>query len=205
LCLPQWTVLKLRLARLGCTPQLQLSSIPQTGIVALKSAKGTEKTKLVAALTQDSPKLLAVTNLISLARNLAERLLDRQGRAASYRGDLDRAKGTYISASGYATRLTTCLPSLLAINPDQFQGCDLVLDEAVQLVRCLIESSICNQDGKRPALLARLEELLKVAGRVILADADLDDATLNGCVAKNSSHAISGVNRSQSLKFFYYA
>jgi len=26
-----------------------------------------------------------------------------------------------------------------------------------------------------------------------------------GCVAKNSSHAISGVNRSQSLKFFYYA
>jgi len=159
--------------------QLHLSSIPQTGIVALKSAKGTEKTKLIAALTQDSPKLLAVTNLISLARNLAERLTDREGRAASYRGDLDRAKGTYISASGYATRITTCLPSLLAINPDQFQGCDLVLDEAVQLVRCLIESSICNQDGKRPALLARLEELLKVAGRVILADADLDDATLN--------------------------
>ena len=159
--------------------QLHLPSIPQTGIVALKSAKGTEKTKLIAALTQDSPKLLAVTNLISLARNLAERLTDRQGRAASYRGDLDRAKGTYISASGYATRITTCLPSLLAIDPDQFQGCDLVLDEAVQLVRCLIESSICNQDGKRPALLARLEELLKAAGRVILADADLDDATLN--------------------------
>jgi len=159
--------------------QLNLSSIPQTGIVALKSAKGTEKTKLIAALTQDSPKLLAVTNLISLARNLAERLIDREGRAASYRGDLDRAKGTYISASGYATRITTCLPSLLAIDPDQFQGCDLVLDEAVQLVRCLIESSICNQDGKRPALLARLEELLKAAGRVILADADLDDATLN--------------------------
>ena len=159
--------------------QLHRSSIPQTGIVALKSAKGTEKTKLIAALTQDSPKLLAVTNLISLARNLAERLTDREGRAAHYRGDLDRAKGTYISASGYATRITTCLPSLLAIDPDQFRGCDLVLDEAVQLVRCLIESSICNQDGKRPALLARLEELLKAAGRVILADADLDDATLN--------------------------
>ena len=159
--------------------QLHLPSIPQTGIVALKSAKGTEKTKLIAALTQDSPKLLAVTNLISLARNLAERLLDREGRATHYRGDLDKAKGTYISASGYATRITTCLPSLLAIDPDQFQGCDLVLDEAVQLVRCLVESSICNQDGKRPALLARLEELLKVAGRVVLADADLDDATLN--------------------------
>ena len=159
--------------------QLHLPSIPQTGIVALKSAKGTEKTKLIAALTQGSPKLLAVTNLISLARNLAERLVDRTGRAAHYRGDLDRAKGTYISASGYATRITTCLPSLLAIDPDQFRGCDLVLDEAVQLVRCLIGSSICNQDGKRPALLARLEELLKVAGRVILADADLDDATLN--------------------------
>ena len=36
---------------------------------------------------------------------------------------------------------------------------------------------------------------------------DLSDAKLEraGCVAKNSSHAISGVNRSQSLKFFYYA
>jgi hypothetical protein len=158
--------------------QLHLPSIPQTGIVALQSAKGTEKTKLMVALTQDSPKLLAITNLISLARNLAERLLDREGRAAHYRGDLDRAKGSYISPSGYATRLTTCLPSLLVIDPEQFRGCDLVLDEAVQLVRCLIQSSICNQDGKRPALLARLEELLKAAGRVILADADLDDATL---------------------------
>ncbi len=158
--------------------QLPLPSLPQTGIVALKSAKGTEKTKLIVALTQDSPKLLAITNLISLARNLAERLVDQEGRTAHYRGDLDRAKGSYISASGYATRITTCLPSLLAIDPEQFRGCDLVLDEAVQLVRCLIQSSICNQDGKRPALLARLEELLKAAGRVILADADLDDATL---------------------------
>jgi len=43
----------------------------------------------------------------------------------------------------------------------------------------LMGYTICNQNGKRPALLARLEELLRVAGRVILADADLDDATLS--------------------------
>jgi hypothetical protein len=158
--------------------QLSLESLPQTGIIALKSAKGTEKTKLIAALTQDSPKLIALTHLIALARNLAQRLTDRQGHAAGYRGDLDKANGNYISSAGYTRRITTCLPSLLAISPELFRGCDLVLDEAVQLVRCLIESSICNQDGKRPALLARFEELLKVAGRVIVADADLDDATL---------------------------
>gem|GEM_PF-6706186 len=33
----------------------------------------------------------------------------------------------------------------------------------------------------------------------------LCEQSQTGCVAKNSSHAISGVNRSQSLKFFYYA
>ena len=39
-------------------------------------------------------------------------------------------------------------------------------------------SSTCAKEGKRPALLARFRELLQVARRVVVADADLDNATL---------------------------
>jgi hypothetical protein len=54
-----------------------------------------------------------------------------------------------------------------------------VLDEAVQLVRHLLTSATCARDGKRPALLARFRALVQHAKRVIVADADLDNATLH--------------------------
>ena len=54
-----------------------------------------------------------------------------------------------------------------------------MLDEVVQVIRHLLTSSTCAKDGKRPALLARLRELVRVARRVIVADADLDNATLH--------------------------
>jgi hypothetical protein len=48
----------------------------------------------------------------------------------------------------------------------------------VQLVRHLLTSTTCAHDGKRPALLARFRMLVKHARRVLVADADLDNATL---------------------------
>ena len=71
------------------------------------------------------------------------------------------------------------MDGLLSLDPNHFAGGDLVLDEAVQLVRHLLTSSTCARDGKRPALLARFRALVKHAKRVLLADADLDDATLH--------------------------
>jgi hypothetical protein len=67
----------------------------------------------------------------------------------------------------------------LAIDPEKFRGCDLVIDEVVQVIRHLLTSSTCAKDGKRPALLARFRQLIQVARRVIVADADLDNATLH--------------------------
>ena len=69
--------------------------------------------------------------------------------------------------------------ALLSLDPNHFAGGDLVLDEAVQLVRHLLTSSTCARDGKRPALLARFRALVKNAKRVLIADADLDNATLH--------------------------
>ncbi|MBD1847012.1 DUF3854 domain-containing protein [Cyanobacteria bacterium FACHB-63] len=151
------------------TPTLRsidVSRIPDTGIVALSSCKGSEKTKLIAQLTQDSEKLVSLSALVSLGRNLANSL------KAEFWNDLGGVLRD-------VERLSLCVPSLLAIgNLSKFQDCDLVIDEVTSVTRFLLESSICNKDGKRPLLLAALQELIQGAKRILIADADLDDATL---------------------------
>ena len=156
---------------------LQPESIPDQGIIAISSAKGTGKTKLIGSLiqavnTEDEPVLLA-GHRIALMRNLCSRM------GVDYRGDLDKVNGEFITAGGYTLRVGFVVDSLLAINPEKFRGCDLVIDEVVQVLRHLLTSSTCNKDGKRPALLARLHQLIQVARRVIIADADLNNAAIH--------------------------
>jgi Domain of unknown function (DUF3854) len=152
---------------------LELASLPESGIIGITSAKGTGKTKFIKSVVAEPEKVLSATHRIALGRNLCARL------GLNWRGDLDKLKGNFISGSGYTLRVGFCVDSLLAIDPEKFRGCDLVLDEAVQVVRHLLTSSTCARDGKRPALLARFRELIQVAQRVIAADADLDNATLS--------------------------
>ena len=102
-------------------------------------------------------------------RNLCERC------GVDYRGDLDKQGGRFITGSGYTLRVGTCVDSLLAIDPNAFEGCDLVLDEVCQALRHLRTSSTCNLQGNRPVLLSRFRQLIQAARRVIIADADLDD------------------------------
>ena len=152
--------------------QLDPAQLPTDGIVALCSPKGTGKTKLLAALLAGLKSVLSLTHRIALGRNLCART------GLDYRGDLDKVNGLYLSPSGYTLRLGSCVDGLLSLDPKHFSGCDLVLDEAVQLVRHLLTSTTCARDGKRPALLARFRALVKNAKRVLVADADLDNATL---------------------------
>ncbi len=147
------------------TPQ----TMPQQGILAIAAAKGTGKTNLINSLIASQPKALLAGHRISLMRNLCERC------GVNYRGDLDKQDGRFITGSGYTLRVGTCVDSLLAIDPQSFSGCDLVLDEVCQVLRHLLTSSTCNQQGKRPVLLTRFRQLLQAARRVIIADADLDD------------------------------
>jgi Domain of unknown function (DUF3854) len=152
---------------------LKLESLPESGIIGIASAKGTGKTKFINSLEEEVEKVLSATHRIALGRNLCSRL------GLNWRGDLDKLKGDFINGSGYTLRVGFCVDSLLAIAPEKFRGCDLVLDEAVQVIRHLLTSSTCARDGKRPALLARFRELIQVARRVIAADADLDNNTLS--------------------------
>ncbi len=147
--------------------------IPKTGIVALQSAKGTGKTKAIAAIVAGTDKLALLGHRVSLVRNLCKVM------NADFKGDIDMADGQFITDSAYSARVGACVDSLLAFDPRQFVDCDLVIDEVEQVLRHLISGSTCNKDGKRPALLARLHILVKVARRVIVADADLSDISLN--------------------------
>jgi len=152
---------------------LDLQPLPEEGIVALCSPKGTGKTKWIAQQVEGLGKVLSAGHRRSLQRSLGERL------KLDYIGDLDKVNGEFISGSAYTLRVSFVVDSLLAIDPEQFRGCDLVIDEVVQVIRHLLISSTCAKDGKRPALLARLRQLIRAARRIIVADADLDNATLH--------------------------
>ena len=148
-------------------------SIPSSGIIALASSKGTGKTTLLGEMVSGDSTTLLAGHRIALMRNLCERL------NVNYRGDIDRHQGRFISDSGYILRIGTCVDSLLTIKPEDFRGCNLVLDEVVQVIRHLLTSSTCAKDGKRPVLLARFTQLIRTAKRVIVADADLDNSVLH--------------------------
>ncbi|AFY72095.1 hypothetical protein Pse7367_3872 (plasmid) [Thalassoporum mexicanum PCC 7367] len=152
---------------------LNPAAVPQTGIIALKSAKGTGKTKAIAKLVAPTQKIVLLGHRVSLMRNLCQRL------KVHYKADLDKAAGQFISEDGYALRVGACVDSLLAFDPNQFVGCDLVIDEVEQVLKHLLCSKTCNSNGKRPALLANFHWLIQVARRVIVADADLSDASLD--------------------------
>ena len=153
---------------------LQIAQLPDEGIVAIASAKGTGKTKFIGGLVKDSDLAILASHRVALARHLCHRL------GMDYRGDIDKIKGgDFISGGGYTFRVGTCVDSLLAIDAEKFRGCDLVIDEVCQVLRHLLTSSTCNKEGKRPAILARFRALLQAARRVIVADADLDNQTLN--------------------------
>ncbi|MBD2023802.1 plasmid replication protein, CyRepA1 family [Leptolyngbya sp. FACHB-711] len=151
---------------------LDLQRLPAEGMIALCSPKGTGKTKWIAGQVEGLEKVLSAGHRRSLQRSLSQRL------KLDYIGDLDKANGEFISGSAYTLRVSFVVDSLLAIDPEKFKGCDLVIDEVVQVIRHLLTSSTCAKDGKRPALLARFRQLIRVARRVIVADADLDNATL---------------------------
>ena len=143
------------------------------GIIGIASAKGTGKTKLLKQATSSADKVVLLTHRKCLGRGLAKRL------DLTWKEDADKVEGRWFSESGYTDRIALCVDSLLSLNPDSFAGCTLVIDEVCQVVAHLILSATCQKDGKRPALLARLNWLVRIAGRVIVADADLDDSTLN--------------------------
>lgn len=146
-------------------------------LLALKSHKGGAKTTVINCITDPliksgERKVLLVTHRISLGKAICNDLglqyIDEKSKDVSY------------------YHLGLCIDSLLKINPENWKGCYLILDEIQQLKWHILNSNTCRQ--KRVAILKQFKKLLNVVkqsgGKIIIADADLRDDGIDFIVSQ---------------------
>lgn len=150
---------------------LQKLDLPNSGIVGIKSAKGTGKTTALIpiiglARASDRPVLL-LTHRIQLGKFLCERIgvnwIDRQ-----------------LTDCG-TNSLGLCLDSLWKLNVKDWAGGIVILDEVEQSLWHLLHSSTCKK--KRLAILKTFQHLISTVidtgGLIIAQDADLSDISID--------------------------
>lgn len=140
---------------------------PTTGTIVLDSGMGTGKTELMAQVRQLFPKMrfLNLGHRVNLLKNLSQRLGTEMYSALS-QGDLATAVG-----------LSMTVDSLYKLQ-HQLQQYDCVfIDEACQYLAHLLHSKTCKDH--RAEILEVLEYIIRTAKLVILADAHMDDVTVD--------------------------
>ncbi|NBD31832.1 MAG: hypothetical protein GVY17_02375, partial [Cyanobacteria bacterium] len=145
-------------------------------IVGIKSAKGTNKTGAIAAATakarNSGTKILALSSLIRLTENLGERLgIDTQYnvRTSQTKGAL----GLGITADSLHS------DSQVNFQPEDWEGCILVIDEVDQVLKHILTSTGTDIKNHREEVLINLSFLCQVATKIYLADADLSHTSLS--------------------------
>ena len=143
-----------------------IHSLPESGVVGLLSDMGTGKTEILAILRKNNPLLSFLNNghRVTLLKNLSDRLQTAMYSAISC-GDWAKAKA-----------LSITVDSLYKMAND-LQAYDILfIDEACQYLAHLLKSKTCKEH--RGAILEVLEYLVYNAKLVVLADAHLDDLTI---------------------------
>ncbi|MEA5507679.1 plasmid replication protein, CyRepA1 family, partial [Halotia wernerae UHCC 0503] len=138
----------------------------ESGLVGLASDMGTGKTEILAIIRRDNPDLSFLNNghRVNLLKNLSDRLQTAMYSAISC-GDWAKAKA-----------LSITVDSLYKMASD-LQAYDvLFIDEACQYLAHLLKSKTCKEH--RGDILEVLEYLVYNAKLVVLADAHLDDLTI---------------------------
>ncbi|MTJ10698.1 DUF3854 domain-containing protein [Anabaena sp. UHCC 0204] len=147
-------------------PDFKLSS--DWFLLWLKAHKGAGKTSLIDYLvsplvSSGERKVLLITHRIALGKKICD--------------DLGLQYIDEKSQEGHRRHLGLCIDSLLKLNPDDWKGCYLILDEIQQLKWHVLNSNTCRK--KRVAILKQFKKLLNVihqsGGKIIIADADLRD------------------------------
>ncbi|MBF2007235.1 MAG: DUF3854 domain-containing protein [Chlorogloeopsis fritschii C42_A2020_084] len=169
-------------------------NFPNSGLVGIKSAKGTGKTTALQALvkrvkSRNQPVLL-ITHRIQLGRFLCEKIGIQWGMSKE---DVEGARvaeeGIAELLSPFSERFQTttstkslglCVDSLWKLHPQDWQGAVVILDEVEQSLWHLLNSSTCKE--KRVKILKVFQQListvLTTGGLVIAQDADLSDVSL---------------------------
>ena len=151
----------------GQKPLNQIATLPNKGLIALWSGMGTGKTQLMAQWCQLHPQMrfLNLGHRVNLLKNLSERL-----KTQMY-SDLEQGK--YTEAMG----LSITIDSLYKLQNQLIEyGC-VFIDEACQYLAHLLHSKTCKEH--RAEILEVLEYIVRKAQLVVLADAHLDDVTVD--------------------------
>ncbi len=172
-------------------PYLGEIPFPTSGLVGVKSAKGTGKTtglKVVVnqAKTRNQPVLL-ITHRIQLGRFLCEKIGINWGLSQQERNTLNQfpiPRGlSGVETHPSCTKSNSfglCVDSIWKLNPKDWQGAIIILDEVEQSLWHLLNSNTCKQ--KRVKILKIFQQLittvLTTGGLVIAQDADLSDVSL---------------------------
>ncbi|MHC5854399.1 plasmid replication protein, CyRepA1 family [Nostoc sp.] len=142
-------------------------NFPKSGLVVLWSDMGTGKTELMRWWRDQNPDARFLNNghRVNLLKNLAERLQTAMYSDLGYTG------------LAQAQALSITIDSLHKLNTQSLTyGC-IFIDEACQYLTHLLHSNTCKQH--RAAILEVLEYIVYNAPLVVIADAHMDDLTVN--------------------------
>ncbi|MFS0519471.1 plasmid replication protein, CyRepA1 family [Nostoc sp. UIC 10607] len=142
-------------------------NFPKSGLVVLWSDMGTGKTQLMRWWRDQNPDARFLNNghRVNLLKNLAERLQTAMYSDLGYTG------------LAQAQALSITIDSLHKLNTQALiYGC-IFIDEACQYLTHLLHSNTCKQH--RAAILEVLEYIVYNAPLVVLADAHMDDLTVD--------------------------
>ncbi len=148
---------------------------PQSGLVGVKSAKGTGKTTALETLvtqakTKGKPVLL-ITHRIQLGKFLCDKI------GVNWIGKNPKPNSPITNSQS----LGLCIDSIWKVNIEDWRGGIVILDEVEQSLWHLLNSSTCK--NKRVKILKVFQQListvLQTGGLVIAQDADLSDISLD--------------------------
>ncbi|BAY19585.1 hypothetical protein NIES21_54480 [Anabaenopsis circularis NIES-21] len=157
-------------------PYLGEIAFPNSGLVGVKSAKGTGKTTALQNIVKQAKiknqPVLLITHRIQLGKFLCDKVgiqwgLNTNNLLSYFENQITESLGL-------------CIDSIWKINSDNWQGGIIILDEVEQLLWHLLNSDTCK--NKRVKILKNFQKListvLKTGGLVIAQDADLSDVSL---------------------------
>ncbi|WP_341525963.1 plasmid replication protein, CyRepA1 family [Nostoc sp. UHCC 0302] len=173
-------------------PYLGEIPFPASGIVGVKSAKGTGKTTglqtiVNQAKSRNQPVLL-ITHRILLGRFLCEKIgiqwgIDNNSKLLSHSTQPQRrplAPTLPLLRSPTPNSVGLCIDSIWKLQPEDWHGAIVILDEVEQSLWHLLNSNTCKH--KRVKILKLFQQLISTilasGGLVIAQDADLSDVSL---------------------------
>jgi hypothetical protein len=188
-------------SKLTITPAVTLNcryleeiNFPPSGLVGIKSAKGTGKTTALQALVKQAKSrnqpVLLITHRIQLGRFLCEKIgipwgLGKEDgeNEKSASEEISQLISPFVSICGSSfsvNSLGLCVDSLWKLDPQKWQKAIVILDEVEQSLWHLLNSSTCQE--KRIKILKIFQQLISqvitTGGLVIAQDADLSDVSL---------------------------